>query len=61
LRRLQRAVRGPWGWLFEGCSCERDLRSVIEAAGFARTSIDSSRMRGPFLPVNTQIVGVATK
>ena len=61
LRRLQRAVRGPWSWFFEGCSCERDLRSVIEAAGFDRTEITAHRMRGPFLPAAPQISGVATK
>jgi SAM-dependent methyltransferase len=61
LRRLQLAVRRPWGWTFEGCSCERDLRGVIEAAGFARTTIAAHRMRGPFLPVNSQIAGVAVR
>ena len=61
LRRLQRAVRGPWGWFFEGCSCERDLRAVIEDAGFATTSITDLRLRGPFLPANTQIAGVASR
>ena len=61
LRRLQRAVRRPWSWTFEGCSCERDLGTVIEAAGFAPAAIDAYRLRGPFLPANTQIAGVATK
>jgi SAM-dependent methyltransferase len=61
LRRLQRAVRRPWGWFFEGCSCDRDLRAVIEAAGFDRADITDSRMRGPFLPAAPQIAGVATK
>jgi SAM-dependent methyltransferase len=61
LRHLQRAVRRPWGWAFEGCSCERDLRSVIQDAGFARTTIADHRMGGPFLPVDTQISGVATE
>jgi SAM-dependent methyltransferase len=61
LRHLQRAVRRPWSWAFEGCSCERDLRTVIEEAGFARTTIADHRMSGPFLPVNSQIAGVATK
>ena len=61
LRRLQRAVRRPWGWMFEGCSCERDLRTVIETAGFARTTIADRWIHGPFLPANTQIAGVATK
>jgi hypothetical protein len=61
LRSLQRALRRPWGWFFEGCSCERDLRSVVEAAGFDRTEITEHRMRGPFLPAAPQIAGVATK
>jgi len=61
IRRLQRAVRRPWGWFFEGCSCERDLRPVIEAAGFASTAITGYRLRGPFLPANPQIAGVATR
>jgi SAM-dependent methyltransferase len=61
LRHLQRAVRRPWGWFFEGCSPERDLRSVIESAGFASTTIEDYRLHGPFLPANTQIAGVATK
>jgi ubiquinone/menaquinone biosynthesis C-methylase UbiE len=60
LRRLQRAVRRPWGWFFEGCSCERDLRRVIEEAGFPRTAITDYRLRGPFLPARPQIAGVAT-
>jgi SAM-dependent methyltransferase len=61
LRRLQRAVRRPWSWTFEGCSCERDLRGVIEAVPFAHTAISDYRLRGPFLPANSQIAGVATK
>lgn len=61
LRRLQRAARRPWRWTFEGCSCERDLQAVIESAGFAETAVDAYRLRSPFLPVNTQIAGVARK
>ncbi|WFR72340.1 methyltransferase domain-containing protein [Prescottella defluvii] len=61
LRRLQRATRRPWSWTFEGCSCERDLRADIEAAGFAETTVEAYRLRSPFLQVNTQIAGVARK
>ncbi len=60
LRRLQRLVRRPWAWCFEGCSCERDLAGAVRAAGFERVDIDSYRLRSPFLPFNTQIAGVAT-
>jgi SAM-dependent methyltransferase len=60
LRRLQRLVRRPWAWCFEGCSCERDLASLVRAAGFDDVDLESYRLRSPFLPFNTQIAGVAT-
>lgn len=59
LRRLQRTVRRPWRWIFEGCSCERDLQAVVEGAGFTDTNVDAYRLHSPFLPVNSQIAGVA--
>jgi SAM-dependent methyltransferase len=59
LRGIQQAVRRPWAWAFEGCSCERDLASVIATAGFASIDIEQYRLRSPFLPANTQIAGTA--
>jgi SAM-dependent methyltransferase len=61
LRRLQRVIRRPWAWCFEGCSCERNVRSVIEQAGFADVQIEDFRIRSVFLPINTQIAGRVTK
>ncbi len=58
-RRVQHLVRQPWAWVFEGCSCERDLASVIKGAGFAKTEIRPYRIHSPFLPFNTQIAGSA--
>jgi SAM-dependent methyltransferase len=58
-RALQRALRRPWAWTFEGCSCERDLADLLRAAGFARVDIEPYRLHGPFIPFNTQIAGVA--
>jgi SAM-dependent methyltransferase len=60
LRRLQRAVRRPWAWCFEGCSCERDLGGALRSAGFASVEVEDYRLRSPFLPFNPQIAGVAT-
>jgi SAM-dependent methyltransferase len=60
LRRLQRWVRAPWGWCFEGCSCERDLGGALRAAGFESVDVEAYRLRSPFLPFNPQIAGVAT-
>lgn len=58
-RTLQRALRRPWAWTFEGCSCERDLAGLLRAAGFARVDIEPFRLHTPFVPFNTQIAGIA--
>jgi ubiquinone/menaquinone biosynthesis C-methylase UbiE len=58
-RALQRALRRPWAWTFEGCSCERDLAAPLRAAGFARVDIEPYRLHSPFITFNTQIAGIA--
>ncbi len=58
-RALQRALRRPWAWTFEGCSCERDLEGVIRAAGFASVDIEPYRLHTPFISFNTHIAGTA--
>jgi SAM-dependent methyltransferase len=58
-RALQRAVRRPWAWTFEGCSCERDLARLVRAAGFARVDLETYRLHTLLVPFNTQIAGVA--
>ena len=61
LRRVQRMVRRPWAWVFEGCSCERDLTDLIANAGFASVDIEEYRIHSPILPFNTHVAGIATK
>jgi SAM-dependent methyltransferase len=56
-RWTQRLLRRPWAWLFEGCSCERDLEKAIEGAGFTFVALDHYRIHSPFLPFNTHIAG----
>jgi len=58
-RSMQRLVRRPWAWTFEGCSCERDLESVVRAAGFETVAIERYRVHTPFIPFNTHIAGIA--
>lgn len=58
-RALQRALRRPWAWTFEGCSCERDLARVLRSAGFSRVDLSAYRLHSPFVPFNTQIAGIA--
>jgi SAM-dependent methyltransferase len=58
-RAVQRALRRPWAWTFEGCSCERDLEGLIRAAGFASVDVERYRVHTPLLSFNTQIAGTA--
>lgn len=58
-RAAQRLLRRPWAWIFEGCSCERDLEQCVRAAGFESVTIDRYRVHTPFLPFNTHIAGIA--
>jgi SAM-dependent methyltransferase len=58
-RRVQRMVRRPWAWVFEGCSCERDLETMIRSAGFSSVEMHSYRIHSPFVPFNTQVAGTA--
>ena len=58
-RAAQRILRRPWAWIFEGCSCERDLEQSVRAAGFESVTIDRYRIHTPFLPFNTHIAGIA--
>jgi SAM-dependent methyltransferase len=58
-RWAQRILRRPWAWVFEGCSCERDLASLITSAGFARVDLQPYRLHSPFVPFNPHIAGTA--
>jgi len=60
-RGVQRMVRRPWAWVFEGCSCERDLEAVIRSAGFSSVENRRYRIHSPFVPFNTQIAGTAVR
>ncbi|QIM21567.1 class I SAM-dependent methyltransferase [Phycicoccus sp. HDW14] len=58
-RWTQRAVRRPWAWVFEGCSCERDLAGAVEGAGFRSVDLRRYRIRSAFLPFTTHVAGTA--
>ena len=59
LRKLQRLIRRPWRYAFDGCCLDRDTAAAIAAAGFADVRIDQFRLGGLFVPVWPQISGVA--
>ncbi|MDL4817394.1 class I SAM-dependent methyltransferase [Actinomadura opuntiae] len=61
VRGVQRLVRRPWRWAFEGCHTDRDTAAAVHAAGFASVEITEFRFRSSFIPVRTQIAGIAVR
>jgi SAM-dependent methyltransferase len=59
---VQRAIRRPWGWLFEGCHPHRHTAETIEGAGFASVRVERRKFRrSVFWPVTTAVWGVAVR
>ncbi len=58
-RVLQNSLHSPWHYCFEGCHTNRDTASLLRDAGFRSVDIEPYTMRGPFIPVNSQICGRA--
>ena len=60
-RTVQRAIRRPWGWVFEGCDPTRRTTTLVEQAGFSHLTLHRRKLRASlFYPVNTAVWGVAT-
>ena len=59
LRRVQRLVRQPWGWLADGCRPDQDTGRRLAEAGFADLQMDAFRVSGGV--VAPHIAGVATR
>lgn len=61
-RTVQRAIRRPWGWVFEGCDPTRRTTTLVEQAGFSHLTLHRRKLRASlFYPVNTAVWGVATR
>jgi ubiquinone/menaquinone biosynthesis C-methylase UbiE len=59
-RAVQRAIRRPWGWVFEGCNPGKDTVGFLQAAGFDTLEVEHRKFkRSLFWPVNTAVWGVA--
>jgi SAM-dependent methyltransferase len=56
--RLQRIIRSPWKWLFEGCDLCRDTGSMLRSSGFARVDIEPLLLDTIFLPVRHHIAAI---
>ena len=61
-RAVQRAIRRPWGWVFEGCNPGKDTVGLLEAAGFHALELEHRKFRRSlFWPVNTGVWGIAVR
>jgi ubiquinone/menaquinone biosynthesis C-methylase UbiE len=59
---VQRRIRRPWAWLFEGCDPHRHTARAISDAGFDRVELHHRKFRhSVFWPVNTALWGIATR
>jgi len=56
--RLQRAIRGPWKWLFEGCDLCRDTGATLRASGFASVDVQPLVLPTMFVPIRHQIAAL---
>lgn len=59
LRWIQRLLRRPWRWLFDGCVLDRDTEAELRRAGFRDVELERFSWRSIFFPVRSQICGVA--
>ena len=56
---MQRLLRRPWRYVFDGCCLDRDTAAALADAGFADVRLEQIRLGGFFVPVWPQISGVA--
>ena len=57
LRRMQTALRRPWGWLADGCRPDRQTEDAVREAGFA--AVELERFRAPLGLAAPHVAGVA--
>jgi SAM-dependent methyltransferase len=58
---LQRAMRRPWRWVWEGCDLQRDTARVIGEAGFSEVNLTRTFLRDAVPMIGAHIYGEAIK
>ncbi len=61
LARVQRLVRRPWRWLFEGCETQRNTAELLRGSGFASVEVQAFTLRTALVPIRSQIAAVAVR
>jgi ubiquinone/menaquinone biosynthesis C-methylase UbiE len=55
---LQRMIKQPWQWVFEGCDICRDTVATLRSSGFAQIDIQQFILPTIFLPIRHQIAAI---
>lgn len=55
---VQRLIRRPWQWVFEGCDLCRDTGTTLRSAGFAQVEVQPLILSTIFIPIRHQIAAV---
>ena len=61
IRRMQRLIRRPWKWVFEGCDLCRDTGATLRSSGFAQVDVQSLVLPTIFVPIRHQITAMCVK
>lgn len=60
-RRVQRLLKRPHRWMFNGCEVDRDTAGALRAAGFESIDIEEIDVGKDGLYFRHQIIGTATR
>jgi len=55
---LQRVIRRPWKWVFEGCDLCRDTASMLRSSGFGHVDVQHLVMPTIIVPIRHQIAAM---
>jgi SAM-dependent methyltransferase len=57
---LQRTIRRPWRWVFEGCELCNETETLLRTGGFRNVEIEPLKIDTLFVPIRYQIVATCT-
>ena len=58
INAMQRLIKRPWQWVFEGCDLCRDTGATLRASGFAQVDVQPLVLPTMFVPIRHQITAV---
>jgi ubiquinone/menaquinone biosynthesis C-methylase UbiE len=61
IQRMQRLIRRPWKWVFEGCDLCRDTGATLRSSGFAQVDVQPLVLPTIFVPIRHQITAMCVK